>query len=532
MPYKKQKLSIASISAVLAENVSEALDVTATNANTIENAENMYIEALGICAVNGYITAVNHAWGLCKDTYLDYNLFVSNLRMSNDNYHTTNKHLIMGAAFAGNLLWFPVLIRVTKNIENFITKKDQNLYHLLGCVSSSEATRETELNNRVQMMDILHRRLEIGQYLDQKLNPILYMDSVDNTGLPPLLWAAQQSNDENNILFSKLLDFLIADRGINTLFKYPVNLLGCSMLHYLVRRCDLENIRKVCTAAINMNIQNSDGRTALMDAVKVDVNMVKHLVSYQNRVDVNIQDNHGQTVLHLAMKANDFDMVLALCEHPDINFEIQNNKGETPLSSVDKKSIVYLLLNDVITNTNHDPNNRIRRTPLVAPETIAEDALCKTNPDLFSEVDLSHPYNIILGANFIFNVKGNNDEWIYWKCNEITCFHNCAHSWLANVRNRDRRKGTKCPYCAKNTGVGCIHKSLGYVYRYLIDEFDFAQNNDNVSLYHLSCGSHQSVHWICPFGNRWFCDARDRLSKGTFIAKTCPCDSCVNSRIK
>jgi len=268
-----------------------------------------------------------------------------------------------------------------------------------------------------------------------------------------------------------------------------------------------------------------------MDAIKVDVNMVKELLSYGNRLDVNIQDNHGQTALHLAMKANNFDIVLALCEHPNINFQIQNNVGETPLSSVDKKSIVYVLLSDIITNNNNHPNCRIRRTPLVAPETIAEDALCKTNPDLFNQIDLSHPYNIILGADVIFNVKSGSNKSIYWKCNELTCIHKCIHpSWLANVQNRARQHATNCPYCATKTGDVCIHETLGFIYRYLIDEFDFVGNNNNRGLYYLSQGSHKNVEWICPFGNRWSCNARNRIAKGTFVATKCPCRHCIESR--
>jgi len=89
---------------------------------------------------------------------------------------------------------------------------------------------------------------------------------------------------------------------------------------------------------ININLQDYFGDTALMRSIVTDfpnekcqkqaLEKVKRLLKDKN-IDVNIQNSEGTTPLMVAVKENNLDMVNALLQHPQINVNLRNNEGLT-----------------------------------------------------------------------------------------------------------------------------------------------------------------------------------------------------------
>ena len=82
---------------------------------------------------------------------------------------------------------------------------------------------------------------------------------------------------------------------------------------------------------INLNIQNKNGDTPLMYAIKLKRYSVARLLINNKRVNVNIQNKKGWTALHLIAYDGCYFLLNDLLKEVD-NIDIENNKGDTPLS--------------------------------------------------------------------------------------------------------------------------------------------------------------------------------------------------------
>lgn len=82
---------------------------------------------------------------------------------------------------------------------------------------------------------------------------------------------------------------------------------------------------------IDPNVQNDDGKTALMDAVySWDLDTVRQLESFPN-IDPNVQDHDGNTALMLASSNNDTEKVALLKSFPGVDPNVKNKDGKTAL---------------------------------------------------------------------------------------------------------------------------------------------------------------------------------------------------------
>jgi ankyrin repeat protein len=82
---------------------------------------------------------------------------------------------------------------------------------------------------------------------------------------------------------------------------------------------------------LHKNVQDEQGNTALMLAVKGNqMGAVAALMNHPG-VALNVQDKRGRTALMLAVKGNHMDLVVALMNHPGIDLNVQDNGGFTAL---------------------------------------------------------------------------------------------------------------------------------------------------------------------------------------------------------
>ncbi len=116
------------------------------------------------------------------------------------------------------------------------------------------------------------------------------------------------------------------------------------------RKQDLsQRLKMINTTSMNpvdVNLQTSDGRTALhMASQNGFVEMVRELLK-QNKGDMNIMDDDGETALIVASKKGHVEVVRALLDHDDVDVNTEDNDGCTALDVArnhDNHDVAHLL---------------------------------------------------------------------------------------------------------------------------------------------------------------------------------------------
>ena len=105
----------------------------------------------------------------------------------------------------------------------------------------------------------------------------------------------------------------------------------------LIRKGDIEGLRKAIEEGADINIQDEYGSTILMIVSYYNrVEIVKLLIEKKAKLD--IQDKYGETALMMAIRQNNFEIVkLLIKEGADVN--IQDKSGETALDYAKEKDV-------------------------------------------------------------------------------------------------------------------------------------------------------------------------------------------------
>lgn len=115
----------------------------------------------------------------------------------------------------------------------------------------------------------------------------------------------------------------------------------------------------------------------------------------------------------------------------------------------------------------------------------------------------------------------NSNRVVWWKCNN-TCEFGCAHEWNTTIAHVSR--GTGCPYCSEPARRVCFHKSLAYLRKDLMEEWDSCNDLDPAD---ISVYSSRSAHWICKTcSHKWRATISSRTGQG------CGCPKCRQSRME
>src|SRR5690606_2102738 len=114
----------------------------------------------------------------------------------------------------------------------------------------------------------------------------------------------------------------------------------------------------------NIDIQNSDGDTALMMASQYgNTEIVKLLI--ENNANIHIKDNNGETALIWALRCGYIKTVKLLIEN-NANINIHNSDGDTDLMGVLYHGHVVKLLielnqiNDCVNRKIHNKNKNLK----------------------------------------------------------------------------------------------------------------------------------------------------------------------------
>lgn len=105
---------------------------------------------------------------------------------------------------------------------------------------------------------------------------------------------------------------------------------GRTPLHAAVAG-DAVSVVKVllCHPSTKINAQTSDGTTALMSAVRLDIGpLVTELLDSES--DVDLADSYGKTALHWAAAVNNLEAAIALLQH-GAKRDVQDDRNQTPL---------------------------------------------------------------------------------------------------------------------------------------------------------------------------------------------------------
>ena len=97
---------------------------------------------------------------------------------------------------------------------------------------------------------------------------------------------------------------------------------------------------------VDVNLQDTDGNTALMEACTHNIEAVKALIAAPN-INVNLQNKWGYTALIRACIHNKVEVVKALIAAPNINVNLQNKDGNTAFMKAceyNRREIVKILL--------------------------------------------------------------------------------------------------------------------------------------------------------------------------------------------
>ncbi|MGE6415531.1 ankyrin repeat domain-containing protein [Planococcus kocurii] len=135
---------------------------------------------------------------------------------------------------------------------------------------------------------------------------------------------------------------------------------------------DLFLLSQILNAGCDVNVQDEDGRTALMEAViDNNVEIVKLLIQFG--ADVNKQDYLAETsALHFAAQNNSSELVELLLEN-QAEVELEDVHGNTPLSdavfnSRGEGDVIKILL---LHGSDQNKKNKHGISPLNLAESIA-----------------------------------------------------------------------------------------------------------------------------------------------------------------
>ena len=355
-----------------------------SNDNSISNTinEDMLIEALGVCAINGYEAEVNHTIGLCTNARQDFNLLTISAKINIESYLTKHKHRIMYSCMTGNVDWFRTLYNVGDK-NDIITLRtigsERCLYHLLTMnpydyydefttiytnTYNDDNTAKIEWDDNIGPLKHPNPLTNIPgriAILDILSETALSVDTKDvNFNENTCLHLAIKFKEEE--MFTAFLDLLpVGDINI-------VNFRGQTLLHMAISVRNVNIVKKLCTfEGINMMIKDKKNQTPILYAVeKGNEEVVNELLQYQHNYDIKAVNFDGYSVMHYAVMHFNLDMVHKLCTIPKIELDNTTRYGRTPLiyAVMNKKELLVRELLQYRDRINIDAHGNDRNTSL------------------------------------------------------------------------------------------------------------------------------------------------------------------------
>ena len=510
-----------------------------SNDNSTSNSinEDMYIDALGVCALVGYEAEVNHTIGLCKKARQDFNLLIISAKINIESYLTKHKHRIMYSCMTGNVDWFRILYKYSKkqDIIGIRTSDNKSLYHLLTMnpydndveqndVQELEGDEGTfiewdsdndEINHNTPLAN-MSGRLAIMNILSTKLLSISVKDINGNTCLGTAIKFQEIE------MINALLPYVNKD-NLNDVNERNKSLLlnnsnerWKSLLHIAISVGNIDIINRLCTLGINMGMEDWKERTPILYAVMKDnVKVVEALLQYQDKFDLDDVDIERNSIIHHAVMNDNLDMVHKLCTIPTMGIDLRNINGDTPLlcaAREGKASIVRELLQYPgridINSQGNDGNTALHlavrgkhievvrllleagiNIPTMNNENKNAVMLCAIS-DAVEIMEVFLEYHDKLGGFDINMVDGNNCSLVHYavRYNSPKVLQLLANIPHINLAHQDINGNTPLLHAVMENKEPILRELLQYRDRVAIN----SQANDRYTALHVACEESRS----------------------------------------
>lgn len=118
--------------------------------------------------------------------------------------------------------------------------------------------------------------------------------------------------------------------------KSFVNINFKAAIHDYARMGDWEGIQRELDIGVDINLQDSDGWTALLSAALYDHDKVVEKLLQHPKINVNIQSKLGRTALLVAAWNGHEKVVEKLLQHPDIDITLKDNEGDDAIDKANR----------------------------------------------------------------------------------------------------------------------------------------------------------------------------------------------------
>ena len=113
-----------------------------------------------------------------------------------------------------------------------------------------------------------------------------------------------------------------------------INMTGYTPLHLACKEDNIESVKVLVESpTCNLNVQNRDGDTALLIAIRSTQHNAEKVqcILKSGKCDSNIANDAKNIPLHVAVQKNDFGIFCEILRNKQCNVNIQNTEGNTPL---------------------------------------------------------------------------------------------------------------------------------------------------------------------------------------------------------
>ena len=165
-----------------------------------------------------------------------------------------------------------------------------------------------------------------------------YLNIVNDNHCTPFYLAASKGHIDivNELLkyYPEKIDIMIPDINNNT------------PLHVACHGNHLSVVERLCKLSIlDLNIPGNSGVPPIIIAItNKHINIVKELLSHNERINVNVCSPQGLALIHLCINSNQFEIFQLLCAHPNIDLNIATKDNKlTPLAlCVVREQILFI----------------------------------------------------------------------------------------------------------------------------------------------------------------------------------------------
>jgi ankyrin repeat protein len=270
------------------------------------------------------------------------------------NTTVNNRTALQCAAILGDIKYVEQLLAIPEIDVNKQDKRGKTAFMLAAFYYNFEVVKLLLQDKRVDVNINTNADEDVLFILAMKHNCIKGEDIRKYTEIIKLLLSDERidvnrldENDESAVLnyaarwaFDTFIKALLEDEALN------INIQNSYGNTALFESYKSTTQLLLADERIDVNIRNKKGETPLIRQIDFELNGGElpvekggvYLLIADKRVNVNLQDNEGNTALHCAIHPKGDDIMKHLLERPDIDITILNNRGKSALDIINDLS--------------------------------------------------------------------------------------------------------------------------------------------------------------------------------------------------